>query len=102
MDSDDRIQEHIEREAEAIFQRWKEGNRSMEAAIERFMTGGRAEHAAKIMERSDRMRVVDGGRVEIMEDSPAQQSRPGDSEEIRLLREQNELLKKLLAKDGIK
>lgn len=101
MDNKDRMYKHIEREAEAVFQRWKEDNRYMEEAIERFMAGGRAAHAAEIMDRSDQMRVVDGERVEIVH-KPLSRQKTVDSEEIRLLREQNELLKKLLAKQELK
>lgn len=101
MDNNDEMNEHIRRESEVIFQRWKADNRYMEEAIERFMAGGRAAHAAEIMDRSDQMRVVDGGRVEIVH-KPLPEQKPGDSEEIRLLREQNELLKRLLAKQELK
>lgn len=87
----------VQIEADILFKKWKEGNIVLEKDIERFMSNGRAEHAAKIMEASDKLRVVDGGRVERIPDSkPSCNSKSEESEEVRLLREQNDLLKRLL------
>lgn len=87
----------VQIEADIVFKRWKDGNKDLERDIERFMSNGRAEHAAKIMEASDRLRVIDGGRVERIPDGqPSNNGKSDESEEIRLLREQNDLLKQLL------
>lgn len=87
----------VQIEADILFKKWKEGNIVLEKDIERFMSNGRAEHAAKIMEASDKLRVVDGGRVERIPGwQPSNNGKSDESEEIRLLREQNDLLKRLL------
>lgn len=80
--------------AENIYRVWKEKNRCVEDEIERFMENKIGTITA-IMELSDRMRVKND-RVEIIPNKFEKDNT--SSEEVRLLKEQNELLKELLLK----
>ena len=84
--------------AENIYRRWKADHAQIESEIDQFMAG-KADHIIKIMDRSDTMKVV-GGKVKTVEPNGPMPTTTDDgrSEEIRLLKEQNELLKQLLAK----
>lgn len=83
--------------AQGEYDRWKQGNRKIEEDIDRFMRNKIGAITA-IMELSDRMRVVNGDKV-VIEDKKKEEPRNDNSEEIRLLKEQNALLKELLLKN---
>ena len=84
--------------AENIYRRWKADNAQIESEIDQFMAG-KADHIRKIMDRSDNLKVVSGKVKSVEPNGPMLTSTDDDrGEEIRLLKEQNELLKRLLAK----
>lgn len=84
--------------AENIYRRWKADNAQIESEIDQFMAG-KADHIRKIMDRSDNLKVINGTLHEVKPSAakPTDEAN-GSGEEIRLLKEQNELLKQLLAK----
>ena len=84
--------------AENIYRRWKADHAQIESEIDQFMAG-KADRIRKIMDRSDNLKVIYGTlhEVEPSATKPTDEV-DGRSEEIRLLKEQNELLKRLLAK----
>lgn len=84
------LDENDMKEVDGIFNRWKQGNREFEGKLESFMKN-KVENIRKINEACDTM-IVKNGKVERI------QPRTYESEEIRLLKEQNELLKELLIK----
>jgi len=84
--------------AQGEYDRWKQGNRKIEEDIDRFMRNKIGAITA-IMELSDRMRVVNGDKV-VIDDKKKDEPRNDNSEEIRLLKEQNALLKELLLKNS--
>ena len=87
------LNEYEQAEADQIYQRWKAGNRELEDAIDKFMAG-RVNIIKEVMEVSDRMEVKNG-RVAMQSQL---HNNGAESEEVRLLREQNQLLKELLLK----
>ena len=89
-----RLNEEERIAAENMYRVWKEKNRDVEDKIDRFMRN-KVDTIMAIMEVSDRMRVTNG-KVEI--NSEKVKKNDTNSEEIRLLKEQNELLKELLLK----
>ena len=84
-----RLTEEEEAEAIGIYQRWKDKNIAHEEAIDRFMQP-KVRIIKEIIECGEGM-TVKNGKVERIEKTP-------DNEELRLLREQNDLLKQLLIK----
>lgn len=98
---DDTFEENVTRlneeeriAAENMYRAWKEKNRHVEDEIERFMRN-KVDTITAIMELSDRMRV-NNGKVEIKPEKFEKDET--SNEEVRLLKEQNELLKELLLK----
>lgn len=89
-----RLNEEERIAAENMYRAWKEKNRHVEDEIERFMRN-KVDTITAIMELSDRMRV-NNGKVEIKPDKFEKDET--SNEEVRLLKEQNELLKELLLK----
>lgn len=87
------LNEEEQQRANNIFQTWKENNRRLENQIEAFMAN-KKDHIQEIMDRSDKLQSRDGivRAVELTKPGVGQ-----ENEEIRLLKEQNELLKQLLA-----
>lgn len=83
-------------EAQNTFNSWKRSNRKIEEDIDRFMRD-KVETITAIMELSDRMHVYDGNKV-VIEDKKKEDAKVNNTkeEEIRLLKEQNELLKEIL------
>ena len=88
-----RLNEAGQAEADQIYQRWKAGNRELEDAIDKFMAG-RVNIIKEVMEVSDRMEVKNG----TVHTQRQFHNNGTESEEVRLLREQNQLLKELLLK----
>ena len=86
------LNEEEQKAANNIFNKWKENNKVLESQIEAFMAN-KKDHIQEIMNRSDKL-VSINGTVKLQEPPKPQTS--GESEEIRLLKEQNELLKQLL------
>lgn len=89
-----------EARANEIFKQWKESNKQLEEEIEMFMSN-KKHHIQEIMDRSDQLKCMDGHVMPVEPRQQKEANTSGNSEEIRLLKEQNELLKQLLAKEKL-
>ena len=88
------LSESEQQQVNNIFAKWKEKNQTIESEIDKFMDN-KKEHIKEIIERSDKLQSIDGVVKAVGTTKPSDKQ---ENEEIRLLKEQNELLRQLLAK----